>query len=351
MTTPRISLALGPWNDTTIHPVSDWSAGSLVLSLTEGPQVSFTLPGGSSAAQQVSGLATDVYVSKLGLPWQRLRVLPVAQDWGESGEDVVTLTAVGYKRVVAARNIFASPPPTYSGVDQGAILWDLIQDTQALPGGDLGITAGTYLTGQLRDRTEYRTGDNYGTLFTDMGNVEDGCWWGIDGDLVFEARLWDAFPVRDLPIVRGQNARRLNRAPAALFANVGGAIGSTEHTTAHWEEDPSVTTDPRGRWEVFDASHSSVILQATVVDYALGLVADGLHPPAVWTVELDPADYFEGASDYDPGDFVTINVPASAVNDVAAPPVSVSAQVTEVSIDFDESGATVVKLAALEVTA
>lgn len=327
--------------------VTSFSNGQLKASLARGPELTFTMPGRSPAALASDGLATDVWVFVRGVLAHRCRMLPLKQGWTADGDDVVSVTAVGYRRLVEGRHII-SGPPTFSATDQGSILWQLVQHTQAQTGGDLGITAGTYTTGVLRDRNEYKVGDNLGTLMTNMSNVLDGCWWGVDADLVFTARLWTDFPVRSERIVRGGNARTLDRDPGTMFANVAGAVGSTEQTVPAWAVAPTVVTDPRGRWEVFDSSHGSVTDQGTVQDYADGLLFTRSYPPALWTVELEPAAYFDGDAGYVEGDLVTIVVPRSAVNEVGIPPVHVTAQVTEVSIAFDEHGATSVRLAAAE---
>lgn len=344
----RVELSIGPASGAApTQKVTEFSGGTLKLGLT-GPEVSFTMPGQSPAALLTDGLVTDVWVYRRGVLWQRLRVLPVDQSWTEDGGTDATVTAVGYRRLVEARNII-SAPPTFTAVDQGTIVWNLIQHTQAQTGGDLGITSGTVVTGVPRDRTEYLIGDNLGKLLTDLSNVETGLWWGIDSAKVLTALLWSAFPTALAPLVRGVNARTLRRSRGSGFANVAGSVGSKEQTVVAWATDAGVGTDPRGRWEAFDSSHSSATLQATVQDYADGLLAERLHPPSVWTAALDPASYFEGDSGYNEGEFVTIVVPSSAVDEIGVPPVNVNAQITELSIAFDDSGSTSVGLTAVEV--
>lgn len=349
VTPPRVSIAVGPWTGSVPSQlVTEFTGGSVKCALNGGPEVRFTMPGKSAAALITSGLATDVWVYRKGVLWQRCRVLPVDQSWNADGEDVATVVAVGYRKVIEARHIITGPP-TFTGVDQAAIMWALINATQATTNGDLGVTDGSVATGVTRDRNEYKIGDNLGKLMGDLGNVIDGAWWGVDAALVFTAQLWTAFASRPDPIVLGANARSMQRTAGKTFANVAGAIGSTEHTVVTWANSAGLGADPRGRWEVFDASHSSVTEQATVDDYADGLVAEREHPPAAWRVELDPASYFDGSSDYAEGEFVRIVVPTSAVDEVGVPPVDVTAQITEVVVGFDEHGATSVALAAVEV--
>jgi hypothetical protein len=351
MATPRVTLAVGPSAGSgPVQQVTEFSGGSVKDNASSGPEVRFTMPARSAAARVVDGLATDVWVYVTGALGYRCRVLPVDQSWDESGEGPVDVVAVGYKRVVEARHLIDGPP-TFLGVDEGAILWALIGHTQGQVGGSLGITAGTYLTGTPRDRTEYQIGDNLGTIMGQLTGVDDGPWWGVDANRVFTARKWSSFPVRTHPILWGTNARTLRRARGQGFANAAGAVGSREQTVPKWVEAPDVATDPRGRWETFDASHSTTVLQSTVDDHARGALEARAYPPNVWTVTLDPADFFEGSSRYRAGDHVTIVVPRSAVDERGVPSLTVAAQVTEVSIGFDDAGGTSVSLAAVETAA
>jgi hypothetical protein len=344
----RISFAVGPRTGSVpTQPVTLFSSATVKRNLGAGPEVTLTLPARSPAGLVTDGLTTDLWVYKNGALFDRARILPVKQSWGDSGEDDVSITAVGYRRLVEGRHI-VSGPPTFTNVDQGSILKQLVDHTQAQTGGSLGITFGTYTTGVLRTRTEYKIGMPLGQLMTDMGAVENGCWWGIDKDLVFTARLWSDFPTRTDPIVKGTNAKRLTRDPGKVpFANAAGASGSATDTVPEWTTDAGIASDPRGRWEVFDSSHGSVTLQATVAAYAAGALARSLHPPAAWTIELRPESYFEGGSDYAEGEFVQIVVPESSVNEVG-PPANVMARITEVSISVDGDGGTAVTLAAVE---
>lgn len=348
---PRLVFAVGPgMGIAPVQEVTAFSSFTIKRSLASGPELSFTMPARSPAALLTDGLVTDVWVYKKGALFMRCRAMPVDQTWGESGEDDASVTAVGYKRVVEARNIVTGPP-TFVNVDQGTILWNLIQHTQAQTNGNLGIGLGpTFATGVLRVRQDYAIGDNLGKIMADLGDVINGVWWDVDEQKLMVARLPSAFPVRTDPIVHGANARSLTRQRGRSFANASGAVGSKTLTVWSWVEDVGLPLDPRGRWETTDTSHGDVILQSTVLEYAQGNLADRLHPPSIWTISLDPFWYFDGGSDYREGEFVNIVVPATAVDEIGPPPVDVMAQITEVSITLDDSGAIAVTLAAVEVS-
>lgn len=346
----RLKLSVGAASASApAQEVTAFTSATLRLSLFAGPSLSFSMPGLSPAALASSGLATDVWLYKVGSLWQRCRMMPVAQSWGPNGEDDVTINAVGYRQIIESRHII-SGPPTYTATDQGAIVWGLVQHTQAQTNGDLGITSGVITTGVSRDRTEYRIGDNIGKLLGDLQKVENGPWWGIDANRVLTARLFSAFPTRTVSLVHGTNVRSAARTPSqASYANVAGAIGSATATTVAWATAPTLAADARGRWEAFDASHGTVLVQATVNAYAAGLLADRSRPPYSWTFDLDPAAYFEGDSNFDVGEFVPVVVPRSAVDELDTPPITVTVQVTEVSVTWDNAGSIQIKVSGVEV--
>lgn len=346
---PRLSFAVGPSTGAKpTQPVTDWEQLNIKLNVQAGVEVSFTMPARSPAALATDGLATDLWVYRKGVLWKRCRVLPVQQGWSRDGSSTVRLTAVSYKRVVKARHI-RSGPPTFHNVDEGLILWSLIQHTQAQVAGDLGITAGRILTGSARDRNEYKVGDILGSLMDDLGAVEDGVTFTISANLVFNALKWTEFATRADPIVHGTNALDLDRDRGLGFANVAGSIGSRAATTPVWIEADDLATDPRGLWEAFDASHSTTYLQPTVVEYAQGLLEDRTHPPSVWTIELDPDWYFDRGADYNEGEFVRVVVPLSAVDEIG-PPSDALVQITEVTLSTTPDGTWTVRAAGIELS-
>lgn len=371
---PWLTLAVGPaGGNAPTQPVTAFDTLTVTDSLHDGPSCTYNIPGDSPAAKVIDGLATDTWLYRVPLQgslprWQRLRIMPIDQTWDDNGGDVAQIHAVGYKQVVAARHIIAvdptvnyvtasgfgsaqvTPLPIFEGVDQGLIVAALVAHTQAQLGGNLGITnAQSMLTGQPRDRTQYKVGDEIGKLLADLGDVINGIWWGVDVDKVLSVRLWTDFNTLVTPIVHGQNATTIART-RARFANAAGAQGSDTVTVPVWRTDPTIATDPRGRWEVYDASHSDVIDQAVVADYAAAELEEFSNPPTTWKATIEPAAYFTGDSRYEPGDVTNIVVPADAVDELGQPKVNATALITEVTVAYTDSGAATVTVAAVEVS-
>lgn len=346
---PWLAFAVGPAGaNAPSQPVTTFSNLSFTDSLTAGPTLSMTIPGKSAAALVIDGLATDVWVYKKQAKKYRLRILPVDQEWGENGEDDALITTVGYRQVVEARHI-VSGPPVFTGVDQGTIIWNLIQHTQAQTAGNLGITPGVIVTGQLRDRTEYKIGDELGKIINDLGDVINGVWWGIDADKVLTVRLWSDFPLIDTSIVHGMNASKVRRS-RAMFANAAGVQGADNVTIPVWREASSILLDQRGRWEAYDSSHSSVTDQLLVAEYADGLLEEASNPPSTWTAQIDPTEFFDGDSQFEVGDRCDVVVPVSAVDESGVPSRKVSVQIVEIQIAVDDNNAATVNVSAVEIT-
>lgn len=332
--------------DKPTQPVTSFVSGRVLHNLYDGASVAFTVTAGSVEAGGLDGMASDVWVYRDGVLWQRCRVLPLTQEWGPDGESEVEVQAVSYKKLLDARHLQSDV--SFTTTNQNYIVWALINHTQFQANGHLGIWRTGTAPGPTRDRS-YLAGDNIGQRLNELSQVINGPFFDIGPDLQLTAKSWDQFATNIEPLVLGANARKMRRVPAR-FVNVSGAIGSTLQTVPEWRVSPAVTAilDVRGRWEQFDATHGSVTEQATVAEYAEANLAEGMNPPAAWTVELEPARYFGNPFRYEVGEFIQIVVPARPVDPL---PVQARAQITEIAIDFTADGGTTVTLAAVEVTA
>lgn len=80
------------------------------------------------------------------------------------------------------RNELTRDMPSIAQRDQLSIARDLVQHLAAEPGGNIGITYGTELSGVLRDRTLYlaSSSNTYGDLLDNLSRVEDGFEYTIE---------------------------------------------------------------------------------------------------------------------------------------------------------------------------
>jgi hypothetical protein len=350
------AMAVGPRNGSPVAEVTSFDSVTIKWNLLDGPTVSFGLPGSSEEALYVSGLATDLWIFREETTWLRCRVLPVSQSWGAAGEDWVRVDAVGYRQLVDAR--FLHAPLPFTDMDQGEIIWQIIEHIQAQPNGDLGITKGPVLTGIDRTRSEYVTGDSVGAIVKNLVEVIDGgvpiIGPGLTGENELSVRLPSQFPAHSQPAVWGGNCTSMERKPSA-FANsafVDGTSGGEEVLEPVWYDHPSIATDPRGRWETALSPSTSVTRQETVYDLAVGTVSEMSAPPYTWTLNMR-ADRWLTDSSYQPGHFVKVRVPATTVDPLDVVPVEadeVTIQVVEVTLQASGGGATAVTVVGPEVT-
>lgn len=78
---------------------------------------------------------------------------------------------------------FTDSEVIFTGVDAGEIAWELIDTSQGLSNGDLGITEGTIETTMDRDRTYYNY--NIGQAIINLSNVINGFDFEINNSKIF----------------------------------------------------------------------------------------------------------------------------------------------------------------------
>lgn len=104
----------------------------------------------------------------------------------ESGS--MSLNFSGYLKLL--EKMFMGPlGETYSAIDQGTILWTMLNNFQSIPNAGYGITCGNVTTGILRDRT-YSAFKKIYDGFIEMTGVINGCDIEITPAKVFNAYLY-----------------------------------------------------------------------------------------------------------------------------------------------------------------
>jgi hypothetical protein len=340
----EVALATGPaLNLVPMQELTSFSAVSVTANFMDGDRCQFSVLGSSPEALLIDELATDVWV--WGPIEQRFRIVNVSQQWGTDGEDVVNVQAVSYKRLLASRHIWSPDGMTFAQVDQGDIVWQLIQHTQAQTAGNWGVTKGFTTTGVRRDRS-YVYGDNIGKLCDNLQEVIDGLWWDIDIDLKVQAAMPDSFARHAQPLQLGVNARTLERqSSASQFANAVFVDGN-EDTMPVTAVTADIATDIRGRWET-TRGFPTTEQQSTLVEHAQGVLMDTNRPMSTWQVEVDPA-HWTTESHYLPGDFVVVVIPKSTVAAVGSPSEAVVCQVEEMNVSVSADAAFAVSMALIE---
>jgi len=129
-------------------------------------------------------------------PWWGGMVVNVQLTSAAQGAVQVTIAGNSWEQHLH-RGYLESDIDALSGVDQFDIARTLWQARQDQPGGDIGVTYGTELSGVLRDRTQYLVANevNLGDALDQLANVLNGFEYTIDtfmdtdGSMVKRLRL------------------------------------------------------------------------------------------------------------------------------------------------------------------
>ena len=339
------TIAVGPYtNPAPVQALTFYDSWTLDKNIDDGCTFTFTVPGFSPEAAYISELDTDVWVYRGGLLDQRFRIVQVNQSWGPSGEDVISVQAVCYRRLLGSRYVVSALQ--FDQISQGDIIWALIDHTQSQLNGDMGITVGDLGPTVLRDRT-YEVGQNILDVIVDMTNVIGGPTWDIDENLELVVSRADLYPFNPAPIVLGATANALSRpSSASKFGNVAVVSGNGQETAIVVAEAVGLPSDPRGRWER-RASYPSTVLQDTLQGHAEGLLTEFQAATTIWQVDVAQERYFSDAQ-YKLGDYVELVQPASTAAVVGQPATKVVGQVMAIQVRQSNSGDVDVSMRVLE---
>jgi len=352
LSTSQASSSTVVINNTPTQPLSIFNSWTLSRNLDDGCALTIQMTGNSIAGVQMQELSTDIWVYESGVVVDRFRVVALDQGWGEDGENILSVQAVCYRRLLASR--YVASPLTFSSVDQGDIVWGLIQHTQAQVNGGLGVTVGSTVTGVIRSRS-YQTGQNILEAITGIGQADGNMIWDIDPNLQLNVTTAGSRPLKPMPAQLGTNLRNISKpSGASLFGNVALVTGDTAFTTVEIANASTLITDPRGRWERF-ASFSQEQTQSNLREQADGILESTQSPSIVWSFELIPDRYFMD-SDYAIGDFVYLVQPATVVPSQPDPTIPyltvpsnlVIVQILTVELVVDANGASTIKMTAVQ---
>ncbi len=350
LSTPRLTEALALDSVTTFRPfrfgigpasgsrpvieLADFASIQLTGNKASGWQATWNMSGTALAAGSISELASDLFAYLGSAGFQRFRITKAEQEWAPNGDTNVAVGATDFLGVMGRR--FTTTELTYTGVGQGTIAWNLIAHAQGQTGGNYGITAGTLDTATTRDRT-YPVGTNIGEALRQLSEVIGGPWYRLGADKVFHALAPSARPVQAQPLQLGGTARRLKRLSGAdRFANAVQGTGDDTLTARVFATEAGLSTDPRGRWER-QASWSSVIDQATLVEHTDAELDASLSPLTTWSAEIEPKRWL---TDFPirPGDLVSLVKPLSILATAGSSTTEVDVEVAEMQLTVSASG-------------
>jgi hypothetical protein len=302
----------------------------LTARLSSPSEASFTIDGRHRQAAEIAERRTDLIVYRNGVKVFRGRVGAAQDQAGPDRHTVSPVTALDYRAVLDPRLTFTAL--TFTGVDQSAIAWALITDTQGRTGGNLGITRGLgQTTGVLRDRT-YEAGKSVGELITQLSEVINGFDWDITPDLKFDVHYPQRGTDRGVVLDYGGTVKTFSRTPGQ-YANVVRVSGA-DGVAPVVREVADLATRPEGRVEA-QFGFPDVTQAATLAQKADRLLAELSAAEPSYTVTLKT---WGGPGELWLGDPVELVVKTGRLDEVSV------RRVVEVDVDVDDSGVETVQV-------
>jgi hypothetical protein len=287
---PRWQLLAGPASDGPDTELTAATGRKLTCRLGQPSDVAFTLDGRHEQAAGITELVTDIWAYRDRELLHRGRVGATTDQVTEDAH-LTTFNAPDYRALLDRRWIDDADKLSYVAEDQASIAWQIIQATQARPGGDLQITRGDgQTTGYLRDRL-LTPGKYIGETLSQLGDVDSGFEWEVDAQLRFNTftpqRGRGAVAVLDYG---GAVASFTRAVTPADFANVVRATADADPRAPEVRTAADIATRPEGRWET-DRGFPDILEQSTLAAKADFLLADAATLRPSYTLTLAPGRY------------------------------------------------------------
>ena len=353
---PRVrwQLVAGPASGGHDLALTDATSRHYTARLTDPSELTFSLDARlpQAAAVVSTPLARDVHLLFTDSHGQtteldRVRVGQVSHTFGD-GSIQLAVTGLAYRAILQRRILYSDATLTFTGVDQAEIAWQLINYTQGLTGGALGISkawSGTTPTGVTRDRT-YTVGDSIGQRIQELAEVIGGFDWDITPTSASGLQLQVWWPQRgtDRGVVLEHGGlmatatREVNPTDYANAIRYSGAQGdgTTPGPTPDEILAPDLAAMPQGRWDA-SLGDDGLTTQAALDDRAAWQLGQSQDVTPVWTVVLKRGAW-DGPLHIWLGDWVRVVADAQGLD------VDTRYRVYEVDITLDGAGGEMVQL-------
>src|SRR5438034_5973844 len=171
---------LGPPTGGWVTPLAQATARTITWRLTDAHDASFTVNATAGLDAGIVPLATDLHVLYAGQPVFRGRI-GNSSDQLSGGAHLATFSATSYRGLLNRRQLYNSSRLVWTATDVATIAWGLLQQTQTLPGGNLGIVQGLgFPTAGVTASKTVQPGDLIGEKIDDLAYVDIA---GFDWDI------------------------------------------------------------------------------------------------------------------------------------------------------------------------
>lgn len=322
-----IALPCAPNVSSGQREITEAHARHVTWRVDDAATATFTIDGRSNELTGIVPLASDLIIRRNGVKMFRGRIAPAGDDVDETVHQT-QLGAWDYRKMLDTRMI-GTTGRSFSNTDQAVIAWTVIAESQALSGGNWGVTNGLGSTSTQPRDNNMDPGEPLGKVIGDMGRMDGGYEWEISEELVFNRWYPTRGAVTGKVIDFGGVASKVKRTfDPTIFANAAMATGA-ETTVPVLVTDAGIATDPRGRWEL--QRGYTIELQDSLNDRAIWLEGQTSVIKPAFSVQLAP-ERWGGKSDIWLGDVVKLQVESGWMA-VDAP-----YRVVEIDIAIDDDG-------------
>ncbi len=193
----------------------------------------------------------------------------------------LTLTFSGYLSLLEKMEV--SPAgKIFTGIDQGTILWTLVDDFQKLPNGNYGIIQGNITTGINRDR-EYSPFMNVYQAFQNMTQVINGCDLEITQGKILNVYAHQGRRLKAIVFEYGKNITGLKfNFSMKDLVNQANAIGSGEGIDLLYSVAHNMSSQEIYGLMQKSFSHSDVSVLNTLTEHAKKYVEEYPDPTQIY---------------------------------------------------------------------
>lgn len=288
------TFAGGPWNAGPEFELGKARGKSVTWRRGDVPSLKFDLPGTHRAARFIVPKITDIWLQQDAAVIYRGRISP-NQGGGTATKTTRAYSAVGYKGALAGRLLFG-PHVTWSATNPGDAAWQIIQDEQARPGSDYGITRGPVRTETAIASFNVDLGQPLNEALDTLAKLGDGADWDIT-PVSLEGLQFGWWPI-SRGVDRGITIE-IGRAPACAGSSftdqLGDGYGNAVRLTGKapeggdapaplWVEAPDIATRPEGRWDVAETTEQTS--NSGLAARGVKSIAEHQQVPISWTCKL-----------------------------------------------------------------
>ena len=272
-------------------------------------EASFDIDGRSPQAAGIVELQTDLTVMYGSNIMFQGRIVPT-QDTLDASSHRTVVTAYDYREVLRRRAVLPGDTLSWTSVDAGTIVWNMIQATQGRAGGNLGIARGKGQTTGIPRIYTIAVGDYIGDDITALCQMANGFEWQITPYGLADLRLDLFVPAQgtDQGVVLSYGDGRVSgitrTVDPSTFADCVYVTGGTGTTPEHIE-DPAIGTRPEQRWD--SVIGTTYITQTTLHDHTLDLLNQAQVVTPSYQIQCYPGTW-GGPQDIWLGDPVTVRI-------------------------------------------